>query len=1019
MKAWLAWTAAVLACGCGNSTNPTTPFPPTDAGGDAPARDAQAVNVEECNPTNPAPLTLSFDALSFNVLGQTSNPATLVVAPGEVRPVTVTVQPDICSPLTLQLDVADPKVASAPSQATIDFAHPTFGFDLTGVGVGSTTLKATLQRAADPSPTTVQLDVVVQRAAPAACTKGAKTTGTLNAGAPLLNGTGSLALASLSVPTPAFTSTNEWAVAPFSATMACTGDDLTKATAGHPAAPGSLVAIGPAVTFTAGSPIDMAQSQRREFDFTLPINPASIPPGGRMRHLEVLFMSPAGKGVVKTPRVMTIASPRIYPTGPTGPTGSEYALHFSSPWFGTYQAVFPTDAGTTWRTRHLTHRAVIGISMGSGGAATFGMRHHSQFDAIAPMGGPSDWTWLLWFIQTYDLGGFCPVTDPLYPDCKTYAPNLYPFHETYAHTEDFNHWFYQIGGGNGGTFGRSEYTQIFDDLGLMLGDPAGQNADPTLSFFPAGPTASDLWVKGQATGLPPGIDCRVTVDPINTDANYADEQMWQTQCNASRCANPWVATTGYYDRMYNPDGSKPVITFCDGNQNGTTPYVDTYVGPGPGNTQPDDVALAVDLNGNGQRDLGEPVLQQGYEPWSDTGPDGLFDVDEPGYDPVNNPDPNQDDYDFQLNPNGTENNHRYDKGEPFLDYGLDGVKGTPQQSAGGYDLGEGDGKFTMTQGLANFYAVDPHSILHQWSTDLPSGAMTDSELLRFDIWSDGGVRDLFNFETVASHLEGAIASRHASDGTQLRTTAFYDGFDKLPGEVWGDESQYSVYNLVWPDIVDDPSLRYGSLDATAAMLAQGDGQHVGTPAQILDRIITSLFFSAQHWPDADRKVTYPASFDPEKSTKNPAGLECEIAGLCSVNFTGPVSGRTGPILIQMPPGYALEANVKADVRYPVVYVLHGYGQTPQDLEAIAVVSTNFMDDSSKSTATRLGKFILVYVDGRCRIGADGWPECIEGTFWLNSNRPTGAQMDTWFDEVVAYVDENYRTMPPSDVSVLE
>jgi hypothetical protein len=1014
MKAWLAWTVvSVVALGCGDSLNPATPEPPFNShdAGDANTADASTPPLppgEVCSASNSTPLTLTFD------------PTTIVVAPGQVRPVSIIVQPDICAPLAMQLSLSDSTIASAPTSGTVDLQHPAVSFDLMGTKIGKTTLKATLKRPIDTAATTVELPIVVQSGTPVACTKGDQTTGRLTASTPLLQGTSSLALASISsdepvgvAPGAAFTRTDEFALPTIPATIACNGDDLTKATNGHPAPKGNVVAIGPAVTFTAGEPINMTESLKRELDFTIPVNPASIPPGGRLRHLEVLYMSPGAQGVAKTPRVITIASPRIYPVG------SGYALHFSSPWFGTYQPVFPVDAGTTWRTRHLTHRAVVGISMGSGGAATFGMRHHGQFDMIGPMGGPSDWTWLLWFIRTYDLGGFCQATDPLYPNCKTYAPNLYPLNETYAHTEDCNHWFYQTGGGNGGTFGRTEYTQIFDDLGLMLGDPNGQNPDLSLAFFPAGPTASDLWVKGQATGLPAGVDCRVTVDPISTDPNYADEQMWQSQCQASRCANPWSAPTGYYDRLYNPDGSKPVVSFCDGNSDGTTPYVDTYAGPGAGNTMTDDVALFVDTNGNGQRDLGEPVLQQGIEPWSDTGVDGLYDVDEPGYDPIKNPDPNQDDYDFQLNPSGTENNHRYDKGEPYLDYGLDGVKGTKQQSAGGYDYGEGDGKFTMAQGLANFYAVDPHSILAQWSTDLPSGPMTDSELLRFDIWSDGGVRDLFNFEAVANHLEGAIAARLKSDGTQLRTTAFYDGFDKLPGQTWGNESSYSVYNMIWPDLVDDPSLRYGTLDATPAMIAEGDGQHVGTAPQILNRITTSLFFASKRWPDADRTVTELTSADPETTTKNPAGLTCEVDGLCNVNFTGPVTGRTGPILIQLPPGYALQANVKRDVRYPVIYVLHGYGQTPEDLQAIAVISTNFMNDSSKSSATRLAKFIIVYVDGRCRIGKDGWPECIEGTFWLNSNRPNGVQMDSWFDEVVSYIDDNYRTMGPSDVSVLE
>ncbi len=992
---WLA-VGAIAVLGCGGSSHSTHGL--ADSG---PADSGPFTRPGEvCSPDNSSPLVLNFD------------PPSIVVSPGQSRPVTITVEPDLCAPLTLGLQMGNSSVATAPAQGPVDLRHASFTFELTGVALGTTTLTASLQRAEDHSPTTLQLPIVVQSGAPVACKSGDQVSATVNLAAPVLSGSASLAGASLSVPPGAFTRTDELALPPFPAQIACNGDDLTKAISGHPAAVGNLVAIGPAVTFTAGSPLSMTQSLRRELDFTIPVNPATIPSAGRLRHLEVLFMSPGQEGVVKTPRAMTIASPWIVPSG----TG--YVAHFSSPWFGTYQVVYPADAGTQWRSRHLTHRAVIGVSMGSGGAATFGMRHHDQFDVIAPMGGPSDWTWLLWFIRQYDLGGFCPSSDPT---CKTYAPNLYPFHETYAHTEDFNHWFYQTGGGNGGTFDRGSYTQIFDDLALMLGDPNGQNSDPNLAFFPAGPSASDVWVTGQdiTPPLPKGVDCRVTVSPIDCDPNEMNQQSWQTECAASRCANLWSAKTGYYDQKYNPDGSLPVITFCDGSQNGVSPYVDTWAPLVPGQGVPDDVALAVDLNGNGVRDMNEPILSQGSEMWNDTGIDGVFDADEPGYDPIKNPDPNQDDYDFQLNPNGTENNHRYDKGESFQDFGLDGVKGTKQQAQGGYDVGEGDGKFTLAQGILNFYAVDPHSILHQWSTDLPAGPMTDAELLRFDIWSDGGVRDLFNFGAVANHLQGAIRSRLASDGTALRSTAFYDGFDKLPGQIVGNEDAFSVYNMRWADLVDDPGVRYGTVDATAAQIALGDGQHVGTPGQLLDRIESTLFFAAQHWPDADRTLTEPTSTDPETSTKNPLGVECELAGLCTTNFTGPVTGRTGPIIIQLPPGYALADNVKRDVRYPVVFALHGYGQTPQSLEALAAVSTNFMNDASKSSATRLAKFIMVYVDGHCRVSADGWPECIEGTFWLNSDRPHGGHVDSWFEEVVNYLDENYRTMPPSDVQVLE
>ena len=56
---------------------------------------------------------------------------------------------------------------------------------------------------------------------------------------------------------------------------------------------------------------------------------------------------------------------------------------------------------------------------------------------------------------------------------------------------------------------------------------------------------------------------------------------------------------------------------------------------------------------------------QGNEPFDDVGTDGVADAGEPGYDPVANPDPNGDDYHYLWNPTGTENNWRYDEGEPY------------------------------------------------------------------------------------------------------------------------------------------------------------------------------------------------------------------------------------------------------------------------------------------------------------------------------------------------------------------
>jgi hypothetical protein len=710
-------------------------------------------------------------------------------------------------------------------------------------------------------------------------------------------------------------------------------------------------------------------------------------------------------------------------------------LQFESPWFGTYQAAVAADAGTVQFTRHLTHRAVLGISMGGGGAGIFGMRHHDQFDLLAPLGGNSDLTWLVWYFEQYKFAGCFSAFDP---NCKT-PPNGYPMNEVLAHTEDFDHWFFQPGQGTGGSFSRGDWTQILEDFSIMGGNPNGQNGDPAIPFMVVGPKSADPFVHGNVTNT----DCSITIDPIgpNNDDSPAmqaqeaktemQQQATQNACLASRCdpKNAWVAKTGFYDGQYNPQGKLPVISFCDGSpQNGAlSPYADTWTPVPAGSGVPSNLTLAVDLNGNGMRDLGEPVIRQGEEPYDDTGTDGKADAQEPGYDAVNNPDPDQDDYDFQLNPNGTENDHVWEQGEPFQDVGLDGVPNTPQQSNGGYDVGEGDGKFTLSTGAQRLFQIDPHSMLHGRSTP-PGGPVDAKALQRLNVWADGGVRDMANFGAVANHLIGAVGSVRAADGTQVKATAFYNNFENLPGADPSQPDQYIAYKVLWNDVPGAAHMRYGNVDATPQMISNGDGQHVGTATQILYRLVTGFYAASSVWPDIDRTLPEDLVSDPndpnfnaETTTVNELGTSCEIKGHCEVYFTGAKTHRTGPLGITLPPGYAIEANRKRDERYPVLFVLHGYGQDPRDLEATAAITANYEADRQRSSATRLGKMIVVYVDGRCRIDpVTNEPECIRGTFYMNSPRSIGghpmAQLDDWFEEVMTYIDKNYRTLPASGSS---
>lgn len=1011
--------AGAQSCDSGNTQNNP------DAGGEPPLLSGE----QEC--TN-APHSIRFD------------PPTVVVAPGAVRPVKVIVDPDVCSRTQVTFTSGNAQVVAAPIPGLLDLRHATYDILVTGGAIGTTTLDATVQTFGEadtghpkgqPETVKASLPVDVRDGAPASCTNADDATGTsMDMNSSIAKGKGKLALASVSIPGAAFARSDAWGYKPFTADVRC---------AAPLAIPNrAMVTIGPAVSYMPASVVDPNQSLRREIDFAIPVNPAAIPGPARMRHLEVLFSSPKAR----TPRAVAVTNPRIEQSG------TEYVLKFRAPYFGTYQAAFDPKAGTRWRTRHLAHRALLGVSMGGGGVATLGIQHHDKFDAVVSMGGTSDWTWFLWYLENYALGGFCPASNP---SCVRPAPGDYALPEPYAHTMDFNHWWYQKGSGNGGSFPRSEFVQGFSDFALMRGNPNGDNDDPTLSFFARGPKANDPWVKGDTTNLPPvsnlmpqpPLDCRLTVDAPKGDPFGMQEKQWWEQCIKSRCdpKNALIYPSGYYDDEYNPDGSKQVISFCDDSISGmerdmASPYGNTWKAPSNGSGFPVSLALAVDLNKNGVRDQDEPVIRSGHEPWEDTGADGLADANEPGYDAVNNPDPAGDDYDAFLNPTGTEGDHFYQQGEPYKDFGLDGVANTKGTNVVG-DVGEGDGKYTISRGMQGFYDADPHAAIRRW-TQTPGGALDDKALARIDILADGGVRDLFNFGNNSRHLIGALSSRRYADGRAVNGTGTLHGFDMLPGQLQGKPDQFQPSLIRWADLPQSPMLWYGDVDAKKDDIELGDGMHVGTAAQILARMELGFYYAAQRWPDADRMLTEATVQNPESTTVDdgsqkftdiggkPIGKkECEIAGRCQIDsFAGKKTGRAGPIAVTFPPGYALEENRVRDVRYPVIYVFHGYGQDPRDLEALALITNNFMNDGLRSYASRLPKFIVVYVDGRCRIGKDGAPECYQGTFYLNSTRndpnnkapfANGPQMQDWVLEVMDYVDANYRTMGPSDVDVPE
>ena len=151
--------------------------------------------------------------------------------------------------------------------------------------------------------------------------------------------------------------------------------------------------------------------------------------------------------------------------------------------------------------------------------------------------------------------------------------------------------------------------------------------------------------------------------------------------------------TNFKDGEYNPDGSLPVITYGD-------PYANNWV----------EVLLAVDLNGNGERDPGEPILRRFHEPFTDPNGNEMYD-----------PDPD----------------------EPFMDDGLDGVFGTG-------DFGEGGGTFSFNPNHLNYMAQDPLTRVKN---------MDFSTLDALNIYLDAGNEDEFQFDVHTDNFVNVLEDR--------------------------------------------------------------------------------------------------------------------------------------------------------------------------------------------------------------------------------------------------------------------
>jgi hypothetical protein len=660
-------------------------------------------------------------------------------------------------------------------------------------------------------------------------------------------------------------------------------------------------------------------------------------------------------------------------------------------------------------TRRYTFRAVAGMSMGAIGAsflAGYG-DNHAKFDAVGSMGGPMDATYFLDAFERLQTGGFCThaqlvalaaenpaaLNDPGALDCG--APRT----RWYETPQTMNRWRYTA---NGGDFDRSSYVNLFHDLALGLGNPLSYNADS--SFFP---------------------------HPAFTKAEFERSDL---------CDRP-VVVERVYNREHNPDGSYPAISFCEGQAPiyycgdaaktpmdwcaGVTPqaFCESRGAPlleATDSRNPDlfyarkgvfepcrpgreklGIALAVDYNRNGRRDWHEPIIVNARERYRDFGADGCPNAQEDGRGGCSGGgaggDPNHDDYDLE-NPLGLEGDGLWEAGEPYDDDGLDGVPGT----AGFGDFGEGNGRYDEGPNRARFLATDLRRRYLR---------MTPAERARLDYYADGGIRDVFNLGLSADHLTGVMRALEPD------ATRKYTDFLQIPAldpAGWEDDFFYAA-RADFSRFGRNAFVRYGLEHPTDAQLRLGDGDHVGTNAQVIDRFQTFIMWLSTRWDG----VLGPS----EARTRGETRSE-------RIDYFSEALGALRTINVALPPGYDTET----DRRYPLLLLGHGYGMDAASMANIAIIFTALMD------AGDVRPMIIAFPSGRCcyeRAGErdcrdeqddgrgfserDGWKsQCTKGNFYVNRQGYGPGDEVAYGDAVIELMDvigSKYRLLGEQTVPV--
>lgn len=573
-------------------------------------------------------------------------------------------------------------------------------------------------------------------------------------------------------------------------------------------------------------------------------------------------------------------------------------------------------ASQTPALREPRYRAIAGVSMGAIGASRIGTEHPELFDAIAALGGPLDPSYFLYYLENHHLGGFCSteeleailaaspgdplaLEDPQNLPCMEAAPAKFEA-VLPERRQRFDRWIF---GRNGGTFDRDTYLDLFEDLVSAFGNPLYD----TPGVLPPGLSEEDLADPSFCSSprrLPPVAHPVRNPGGRHPSVTFCDGGTRRPFCVATgrpvdRCRTPDLAAACADEGGFDFATSRTNATLWAENAAALEPCVE--------HERPVPFALAVDVNGNGRRDHGEPIAL------SDS--------------------------------------------------------------------------FSSDSARERLLASDPARLWASWD---------EATRRRMAFYLDGGIRDVFQFGIHASLLFERIRE---GDPRARR----YEGLASFPGAP-ATEAEFRPLSLGEADLPPRLLYLYGDPDATEAEIEAGDGEHVGTPRQVVNRLLLLMRWISLRWSELP---------DP------PADGSSFFSRVHSLRFaSSALDGEERDFAVVLPPGY--DAPENAEVRYPVLFLLHGYGQKAAGPGGFW---ESFLLTDGRMATGEIRKMILVFPSGRCcqrnestgevrclEGAAEGFvSECRSGSFYARSAR-TGRDYAGSVIDLVHHVDRTFRTL---------